>query len=126
MPIRLSRKKLYPKDWNQISHYIRFVRAKGRCECKGECGLHCTHPGPRRCEERHGEPAKWAKGKIVLTTAHLCHDESCIKKKHLKAMCQRCHLRYDAKHHALNAAQTRHDKKAIQDLFSEYPEINQC
>ena len=39
----------------------------------GECGLHQPTGGPRRCEERNGEPAKWAKGKVVLTVAHMNH-----------------------------------------------------
>lgn len=47
--------------------------------------------------------AEWIKGdglkviKIVLTIAHLDHDESNwnVRDDRLKAMCQRCHLRYD-------------------------------
>ena len=35
----------------------------------------------------------------------------------LKALCQRCHLRYDAKHHAKNAAATRRAKGPNLDLF---------
>lgn len=37
--------------------------------------------------------------KVILTIAHLDHDESNhdIKDERLKAMCQICHLRYDAK-----------------------------
>lgn len=37
--------------------------------------------------------------KIVLTIAHLDHDEDNhnVKDERLKAMCQRCHLRYDVK-----------------------------
>lgn len=34
-------------------------------------------------------------------------------------MCQRCHLRYDAKHHAINARRTRRARKATGDLFDE-------
>jgi hypothetical protein len=74
-------------------------RAGGRCECEGECGLHdgrdLLDRQAHRCVEQHGQPGKFAKGKIVLTIAHLCHRKKCARRKHLKAMCQRCHLRYD-------------------------------
>lgn len=61
----------YPAEWKSLSWMIRYERAQGRCECTGECGLHRTHPGPRRCEEMDQRPAKWAKGTVVLTVAHL-------------------------------------------------------
>jgi hypothetical protein len=88
----------YPPDWKAISLAIR-KRAQGQCECWGECGLHRTHPGPRRCQERQGEGATWAKGRIMLTVAHLNHEPADCRPENLKAMCQRCHLRYDIAHH---------------------------
>lgn len=99
MPIRPSEKARYPKNWKDISLRIR-ARSGGRCECEGECGLHRTTPGPRRCTERNGEKAKWAKGNVILTVAHLDHTPENCDDDNLKAMCQRCHLRYDSKHHA--------------------------
>ena len=107
----------YPKDWKAISRAIR-ERSGGRCECEGECGLHRTHPGPRRCVERNGEPAKWAKGKVVLTVAHLNHMPMDCRPENLKAMCQRCHLRYDVEHHQRNARETRRNRKAARDMFA--------
>jgi hypothetical protein len=121
MPIRPENKALYPKDWKAISLRIR-ERSGGRCECIGECGLHgptdkqidavanedgLTISRIRRCEERNGEPAKWARGKIVLTVAHLDHDPTRCDDDNLKAMCQRCHLRYDREHHAETSRATR-------------------
>ena len=113
----------YPPEWKAVSYRVRFIRAQGRCECGGECGLHRTHPGPRRCTERHGEPATWARGKVVLTVAHLngpdgpCRcDPLCALDEHLKAMCQRCHLRYDVALHARNARETR--RAGVGDLFA--------
>lgn len=106
MPIRESERARYPRDWPAISLRIR-ARSGGRCECEGECGLHRDTPGPRRCEERNGEPAKWAKGRIVLTVAHLNHAPEDCDDTNLKAMCQRCHLRYDRDHHARTARETR-------------------
>lgn len=116
MPIRESEKARYPKDWKAISRRIR-ERAGNRCECTGECGLHKTTPGPRRCVEVNGTPAKWAKGKIVLTVAHLSHTPEDCRDENLKALCQRCHLRYDAPHHAKNAKATVMAKKAARELF---------
>ena len=117
MPIKPENKTRYPKDWKAISNAIR-ARSGGRCECEGECGLHRTHPGPRRCVELHGEPAKWAKGKIVLTVAHLDHTPENCDEKNLKAMCQRCHLRYDHDHHQRNAYETRRKGKVAKDIFA--------
>lgn len=86
-----ERLALYPADWKAISRRIRVERAQLRCECTGECGLHHE----RRCIERHLDPAFFAKGRIILTTAHLDHDPMNCADENLKAMCQRCHLRYD-------------------------------
>jgi len=90
----------YPPNWKAFSYPIRFARAQGRCECTGECGMHSPNPSPRRCTERHGQPAQWAKGKVTLTVAHLCDcDPPCATPSHVKAMCQRCHLRTDLQLH---------------------------
>ncbi len=105
MPIKSENRDKYPADWKAISQRIRVQRAKGQCECRGECGLHHG----RRCAERNRNRAMWAKGSIVLTAD--CRDEN------LKAMCQRCHLRYDAGHHQANARETRRNRKAIGDLL---------
>lgn len=106
----LKNRHQYPKNWKQIVAEIR-ARSGDRCECSGECELHKTHPGPRRCEERNGQPAKWAKGKVMLTTAHLCHNPRCARRSHLKHMCQRCHLRLDKSLHMRNASRTRDEKR---------------
>jgi len=37
MPIRADQKWFYPIDWRELSHVIRFDRARGRCE-------HCARP----------------------------------------------------------------------------------
>ena len=112
MPFDKSR---YPKDWPAISKRIR-ERSGGRCECEGECGLHRTNPGPRRCEEMNGQPAKWAKGKIVLTVAHMNHAPMECDDDNLKAMCQRCHNRYDMPHRLVNRARTLSVKRSAGTL----------
>ncbi len=109
--------KNYPADWPEFSRRIRFERAGGRCECTGECGLHgpsLFKPEPRRCVEQDGQPAKWAKGKVMLTVAHLNHAGGpcacrplCADQAHVKAMCQRCHLRLDVELHTKNRTEKR-------------------
>lgn len=119
---------VYPEGWRAFTLRIR-ERAGERCECDGRCGLHRTHPGPRRCEERNGEPARWAKGTVVLTVAHLnadgdpCRcDPLCAEEAHVLAMCQRCHLRYDAPLHARNGRATRREAKGVVEMFPPSPE----
>jgi len=102
-PLRPGRKELYGADWPVFSKRIRFERAKGRCECTGEC-IGEPHPFGR-CARNNDERG------VVLTVAHLCHGESCRDETHVKAMCQGCHLRYDAKYHAQNASLTRDAKR---------------
>lgn len=103
MPIRPEMRDAYPMNWKAISLRIRFVRAAGRCECVGECGLHQG----RRCVEIHGQSATWAKGRVVLTTAHRNHDPRDCHDSNLFAACNRCHLLYDHEHHAETRARTK-------------------
>lgn len=132
----MSRRKThYAEGWKEFARFIREERAGGRCECMGECGLHppvlygpgpvasmkgadpdTRIPVPRRCIEQDGEPARYMKrGTIVmLTVAHLNADGGpcrcnprCIDPTHVKAMCQRCHLRYDGPRHTRNARESR-------------------
>ena len=108
MPINLNH---YPPNWKAFSFQIRFGRAQGRCACTGQCGMHTPNPKPRRCVERHGQPAQWARGNITLTVAHLCNcDPPCAIAAHVRAMCQRCHLLHDQQLHLLH----RHQKSRIQ------------
>ena len=115
--MQVKRKRIYPPNWKEIVSKVR-ERAKDRCECTGQCGLHKTTGGPRRCEEKHRQKAKWARGVVILTTAHLCHDSQCSDLSHLILACNRCHLRIDLEQHMTNAAETRRLKK-------EYDERNQ-
>lgn len=137
MPIRPEEKARYPKDWPQISERIR-RRAGGKCEFCGvqnyELGKrfsghwHRAEPkgdGPRdapRTDDifpcRFGDSVIWARPiRIVLTVAHLDHTPENCGDENLKALCQRCHLAYDAKHHAKNAARTRRSKQPTADMF---------
>ena len=104
MPVDM---KKYPKGWSQFSDTIRFKRAESRCECPGgpeNCGLHHEH----RCNEHHMMPAKWSKGLVVLTVAHLCScSPLCMIPEHVQAQCQRCHLRRDVPQHTQSRIKNR-------------------
>ena len=93
----------YPPRWSEFSNFIRQIRAKGRCECTGQCGLHRNQKVLRRCRELNHRAAHYAHGKIVLTVAHLCQCQPiCLNPAHVIAACQRCHLRIDRYLHALH------------------------
>ena len=114
------RPERYPKNWKEIRASI-LARAENRCE-------RCRAPNraliARGCE-RHadtymledgkvfhadtGEALGIARGseyeagsfvRVVLTVAHLDHVEANNDLSNLQALCQRCHLRHDAKDNA--------------------------
>lgn len=122
MPIRPENLIRYPVEWPAISWTIRWIRALGQCECHGECAvpndrriggwLRCTwadlsaaHGG--RCLAVNGDPNPTTGSTVVLTVAHLDHTPENCHPANLRAMCQRCHLRYDRDHHAETARATR-------------------
>lgn len=112
-------KKDYSPDWKTIRADI-LNRAAGKCEF---CGLRNYTFGARdqaggfyereeilsmNFEQRFqafGE--SWKFIRIILTVAHLDHDTANNDSMNLKALCQRCHLKYDQEHHKANAAATR-------------------
>lgn len=55
--------------------------------------------------------------KVVLTIAHLDHDKTNNDYDNLAALCQKCHLGIDLKHHMANARETLIKKKKLQKLF---------
>lgn len=124
MPIKSQNKALYPENWKQISYDIRFNRAGNRCEV---CGVKNYSVGYRDAHgnfhRTYGNAIhdlagigdlsykqaiefvnyfnEWYDERlivIVLTVAHLDHNPENNDPKNLKAMCQRCHNRYDRKH----------------------------
>ncbi len=110
MPVKPENRSRYPANWSEISRSIRFERAGGRCEfIDPDTG--------ERCTARHGEPHPVTGSRVVLTVAHLDHQPENCDPANLLAGCQRCHLRYDAEHHRLNAAVTARARKATGDLF---------
>jgi hypothetical protein len=109
MPIKDPSK--YPDDWKERRASV-LKRAGDRCECQGECGS--RHKGDR-CNAKNGSRGYWIRetpfagppvykwkvdgksSRIVLTTAHLDHELENHELDNLKALCQRCHLTFDAR-----------------------------
>jgi hypothetical protein len=137
MPIKPENRGRYPANWKQIRERI-LARAEHRCEkCKvangtriargqGEdAGTYMTddanvysaetgeHLG--QCRMSSYDVARMTD--IVLTIAHLDHTPENCEADNLRAWCQRCHLWYDAEHHAETARATRRARMAIGDLF---------
>jgi len=112
MPIRPENRARYPKDWKAISLEVR--EAAGWV-CEGAPGIYPD------CRAVNGEPHPVTGSKVVLTVAHLDHVPEHVgepgQRPNLKALCQRCHLTYDAPHHAKNAAATRRRALGNADLF---------
>ena len=87
-----SRGQFYPIDWPQVSHWVRLVRAQGRCQvCGRPHGETVRHLGDGRWwdQEQAGlagwkgrkvpspvltEDAPIRTTKVVLAAAHLDHD----------------------------------------------------
>jgi hypothetical protein len=140
MPIRPEHVFLYPIDWPQLSHLVRFVRAGGRCE-------HCGRPHGQRVFHL-GDGRWWDKGRsywrnddgrrvrrptedilslgkwtpVVLACAHLNHDPSDSALHQLAALCQRCHMIYDGPEHRRRRWMNAHYRRALGDLFyGPYP-----
>ena len=101
MPINYNK---YPPSWKTEIRPRILERAENKCEC---CGLEnysivdsykldgVTTWGNMTLFDFNHPPKKV---KVVLTIAHLDHDEGNhdVKDDRLKAMCQLCHLRYDS------------------------------
>ena len=108
--------KKYPPDWKERRRRI-LKRAGNKCEF---CGVENHAFGVRDSEGKFNkmEETCFIDGKIiqiVLTIAHLDHDETNwdVKDDRLAALCQQCHLRYDIQ----EKKRRRKSKKAVGDLF---------
>lgn len=121
-PIRPENRGRYPADWKTIRARI-LERAGHRCE---QCNVanyayRNNTTGEVTKNDMQAETWHCVDGdkvtRIVLTIAHLDHTPENCSDENLRALCQRCHLRLDAGHHAQTAASTRRAGKAIGDLF---------
>lgn len=93
MPIRPENRARYPKDWKLRSRFVRFVRARNRCEW---------------CGAQNDQPHPVTGSKVVLTCAHVYnHAPERAELLNLAALCQRCHNRHDAAGRRLRLLQRR-------------------
>lgn len=94
MPVDYSK---YPPNWKTEIRPRILERAGNRCEF---CGAENYKPHPV------------TGSRVVLTIAHLDHDEENwdVEDDRLAALCQRCHLRYDHRKH-IEAARLRRDRE---------------
>lgn len=145
MPIRPENKDRYPKDWHEISRSVR-DRAGQVCEeCgiangalgarrndgafmpampTGDNGLALTWPKPGElawCGSHETGCARLKIVRIVLTVAHLDHTPENCALSNLKAWCQRCHNRYDARTRAAGIKRRRLEALAVPDMFGAAP-----
>ena len=116
MPIDYSK---YPKDWKTVIVPAILKRANNKCEVCGLKNKQVIYSCPIKSMNGKGryniyniwitskgdlirlKPllyGEYKKVRVVLTIAHLDHDEhnNQIQYDRLKAMCQKCHLAYDA------------------------------
>jgi hypothetical protein len=115
MPIRPENRDRYPDDWPELSAYIRFDRAEGRCECDGRCGdAQCHGLAHGRCNAEHGKPHPVNGKRTVLTCAHLNHRPEERGEDELAAFCARCHLYYDREHHASSRREAAEARRAAE------------
>lgn len=83
MPIRKEMRDRYPRDWKARSRFVRFYRARGKCEW---------------CGARNGYPHPITGSMVVLTVAHVYDKRpEAAQLLNLAALCQRCHNRHDMK-----------------------------
>lgn len=117
MPVDWSK---YPDNWRseirpaileRDGHRCKFCHVKNYSELPAKCCKEPIFDESNRCSCGKRRP------KVVLTIAHLDHDTTNNDEKNLAALCQRCHLTYDAKLHADNARKTRDRRSGQLDLF---------
>lgn len=139
--------KKYPRNWKSEIRPQILARAENKCEvCGAENGSYgyrsksgewydaidileiCEKTGLDLFEEGQplahcfqivdGHPNPTKPTKIVLTIAHW-HDPDPMNcdLENLRAACQHCHLKHDAKQHQQNARLTRERKAGLQRMF---------
>lgn len=128
-PIRPENRDRYPADWPAIRTRI-LARAHHRCEwCGKPNGRDVLCSDDRWCDylgrwwnyqgKLAGMPPLGTTQpvRIVLTIAHLDHTPENCGEANLRALCQRCHLRYDSKQHQDTASRTRDTQAGQGRLF---------
>jgi hypothetical protein len=137
MPIKPDNRSRYPANWKEIRQGI-LKRAFDCCEqCKApnheriargdgddkdtymtnDANVYCSETGSHLGRRRMSDYNVLRMVDIVLTIAHLDHVPENCDPANLRALCQRCHLKYDAKHHQETARATRRARLNNMELF---------
>lgn len=124
MPINY---KDYPANWKTEIRPAILARDENKCMFCGVENSRLIHRyGPLIYQWKYWpegmESEAWTLDglkatKIVLTIAHLDQDKTNNDYDNLAALCQKCHLGHDLKHHMENARATREKNKQLQRLF---------
>jgi hypothetical protein len=135
MPIRPEHRFLYPIDWPAISDFVRFKRAKGRCE---KCGRRHRDEVRQLLDGRwfDVERSRWRDDmgqvapdpdlletmsarlrRVILAACHRNHDRGDCRPRNLAGWCGRCHLIHDRPEHLRQRRLTYLRRRAIGDLF---------
>jgi hypothetical protein len=103
MPISAEKMKRYPGGSIRSKEWLTFrgelLARAGDC-CEGTP----QHP---ECRAINGKLHPETGGKVVLTIAHMDHDETHADPGRCRALCQRCHNKWDAPFRAQNRAAKR-------------------
>lgn len=127
MPIRKEMRSRYPKDWKLRSHFVRFVRAKGKCEW---CGV------PHNAVRDKDDPDIWftvddghaadawfldreeKASRVILTCAHVHdHRPEAASLLNLASLCQKCHNSHDAKHRAADIKKRKRESSGQMEML---------
>lgn len=87
MPIKPENKQRYPRNWWSIRAAI-LDRSNGFCE---------GSPLYPDCRAQHGARHPITGSKVILTVAHMDQTPENCTPENLRALCQRCHLTFDAR-----------------------------
>lgn len=132
------RAERYPRDWKAIRAAI-LTRANNACEqCRAPNGVVITRgekgsrdegtymledgtvrdavTGADRGLARGSEYEMGTILRVVLTVAHLDHDEKNNDPANLRALCQRCHLAHDREDNARRRRENARSAKAAGEL----------
>lgn len=111
MPIKPENRGRYPPNWREI---VELVRHRSGDRCEGSPGFYPD------CRAANRAPHPVTGSIVVLTVAHLDHVPEHCELENLLHLCQRCHLAYDAEHHAETAYMARRCAQTV-DWVGDLP-----
>ena len=139
LAIRPELRALYPRAWRELSHRVRFERARGQCQGCGRphlTRLRCLPDGrwfdeaAKTWRDRRGRPARWPDlveairlrtTGVVLAATHLDSDPTNNRLVNLRTFFQRCRMLHDRPYHLAQCWITYQRRYALADLsFGPY------